>query len=261
MKNIFVIILILLFCGCKEEIVHGVGEGDANRIVTHLNDSGIAAEKKVEPTGNWSISVDNENSIRAIKIITASRIIRDGDFGEDNKSSLVASREEQKFKHERGLSKEIEKTLLNIPQVLEARVHLNRAVTDPILGRPVGEDQGSASVLLLVDAGREVPRGEIANLIAGASGIPSTKISVIVAEEPRDLTPSTPEMLKAAPDFNQADVTNLSVSLSTRQASFLKLERDSTLLVGMGAASALALLFFIFFLRKLSWKRKLRQAI
>jgi len=263
MKKSIFLFLIIFICSCKEEIIHGIDEKDANRIIAHLNDSSISAEKKFEPAGTWSISVEKQYTIPAIKSIEASRIIRDGSINSNDKGSFVASREEQRFRHERGLSREIEKTLLDIPEVLDARVHLNQPLTDPILGKAISEGSGSGSVLLIVDAGRNVPREQIASLVSGASGISAEKISVVVAEERRDISQKDRALFREAIDSDNPGITDISISADAKKdpKQFLNLTLKEIRFLGMGALCSLILIILLTLTRKILLTKKLRIAL
>ena len=80
------------------------------------------------------------------------------------------------------MSHEVESTLSSIDGILEARVHLNLPPVDPIFGHPVKKDHKStASILLVTDGATTVESQKIAELVAGASGISVSDISVLTS--------------------------------------------------------------------------------
>ena len=94
----------------------------------------------------------------------------------------MSSREQQRFQFERSLSSSIETTLSALDGVLDVRVHLNLPVSDPLFGKPVNsQDKGSASVLLITGSVFPNSNEQIASLVAGASGISSKNVSVLIS--------------------------------------------------------------------------------
>ncbi len=175
----FILLLFMVFLvGCKEQIVHNLSEIDANKLVTRLHDANIDGEKEKQADGKWSISVPSDESIKALKLLNDSRILRSENSRPIEKASVISSREDQRFHYERSLSQEIESTLASVPGVLEARVHLNIPPVDPLFGKPVGQG-GSASVLLVTDSTLTTTKEEVAGLVSGASGIKADSISVL----------------------------------------------------------------------------------
>ena len=65
--------------------------------------------------------------------------------------------------------------------MLDARVHLNLPVTDPLFGQQLDKTApGSASVLIVAGSQLQVTRDSVAGLVAGASGVDQSKISVLI---------------------------------------------------------------------------------
>ena len=60
-------VMTLVLAGCREQVVHNLTEVDANRYVTRLHDADIKAEKGVQPDGMWSLEVDADQAVAAIK--------------------------------------------------------------------------------------------------------------------------------------------------------------------------------------------------
>lgn len=175
------IMLVLILClGCKEQIVHNLNETDANRLLTKLNETNIDAEKVKQPDARWAIAVSKSEAIKAIKFLSDSRVFKDVDDGTPERSSIISSREDQRFKYERALSREIENTVASILGVLEARVHLNLPRVDPLFGQPIDASPGSASVLIIAEQNTRIEPADIALLVSGASGVARNNISVLV---------------------------------------------------------------------------------
>lgn len=151
--------------------------------MTHLADNSIVARKLRQADGTWALAVSDDQAIAALRALSAARMLRSLEVQEPEGRSMLAGREEQRFRHERALSREIERTIATVPQVLETRVHLNLPVIDPLFGQRVDTREGSASVVVVVD--RDGPaREEIAQIVAGASGIPLASVTVMMGKAP-----------------------------------------------------------------------------
>lgn len=174
--------LLLALAGCREQIIHDLSEGDANRLMTRLNTAGIEAEKVRQADTGWALSVSSSNARQAIGYLIDSRAMRRPGRADDEKPSLVSSREEQRFRYERSVSRELEGTLAGIEGVLEARVHLNLPLADPLFGSVAGlAGGGTASVLLVTSGELRLSKEEVAALVAQAVGIESQKVAVLVS--------------------------------------------------------------------------------
>jgi type III secretion protein J len=173
--------MLVFLGGCKEQIVHNLDEVDANKIITTLHVGGIKADKKTQPDGRWAIAVEESESMLALKLLEEKRTLRIPVKASTIKGSMISSREAQKFEYERGLSQEIENTILTLEGILEARVHLNLPTPDPLLGKSGGNQNGTGSVLIVTRPNLDMNKTEIAKLVSGASGILSDNISVLVS--------------------------------------------------------------------------------
>ncbi len=185
MKRLLLCFLLLTISACKEQILHNLDEEEANRLVTHLHDASITADKVQQSDGLWAIAVSDDRSAQALKYLSEARAFRRESLSSRRKGALLRGRDEQRFFYERALSQEIESTLASLSGTLEARVHLNLPEKDPLLGRALSkDDSGSGSVLLVVREPYPQERKEkIARLVSGASGIPIKNISVLISQE------------------------------------------------------------------------------
>lgn len=166
---------------CREQIVHNLSEIDSTRMVTQLSSRGVVATREKQTDGRWTVSVDSTDTKLALKLIDSRRLLHDDRQPLDDRSSVLASREEQRFKFERSLSREIEGTLGALDGVLDARVHLNLPPMDPLFGQPLSQNKGSASVLIIVGAEFKAQSSEVASIISGASGVPLDNVSVLLS--------------------------------------------------------------------------------
>ncbi len=180
--------MLIIFTGCREQILHDLSEQDANRVITVLHSQAIVGAKELQPDGKWFVSVSSDEAVNALGIISQKRIIKN-EARPIKKSSVMSSREAQRFEYERELSQEIEKTLLSIDGVFDARVHLKLTPIDPILGTQREDNTGSASALLVLAKDTILERIDIASLIGGAAGIKSGMVSIVIRETEETLNP------------------------------------------------------------------------
>lgn len=179
------VLLTAVFCAaCQEEIVHDLSEREANKVVSHLSAAHLGASKVLQADGRWAIAVDRDEMVLALSHLDTQRVLapRGGD-SVGGKSSMIPSREEQRFRFERALAASIEDSLSAIPGVLEPRVHINVPDEDPLF--PSQDLRlGSGSVLLVVDESFKASDGEISALIAGAAGISQESVRVLKSLAP-----------------------------------------------------------------------------
>ena len=193
------LLVLLALSGCREQIIHHLSESEANRLITRLADVGIESEKVKQADGSWALAVDSASSVPALRAVSDARLLRNEDTAPLEKSSLMSSREDQRFRFERALARELEMTLNNIPAVLESRVHLNLPMVDPLFGQKLDSSPGSASVLLVATSDT-VSRTDVASIVAGASGIPFKDISIMLSVT----EPKPPEAASLLPRTSNA---------------------------------------------------------
>ena len=182
-RALLLIVLAVALSACDEKLIHDLSEGEVNRVVSRLHKGGIAADKIQQADGRWSVSIPQGEMVRALSVLDTSRVLARRSVGEERKSkgSFIPSREEQWFQYESQVAGSLEATLLTLPGVVDAHVHLKLPPSDPLLGtRDAG--QGSGSVLLLIEAeaaGVEIHEADIAKVVAGGAGIPADRVRVL----------------------------------------------------------------------------------
>lgn len=179
-RALLVVAAALLFGGCRDELVHDLVEKDAIQLVAKLYGESISAERSRQSDGRWTVEVERGDYVKALGLLERSRFLRTIDAPRLEQSSIISSREDQRFRHERALSREIELTLATIHGVLETKAHLNLPEEDPIFGAVDKTERPSASVLLVVTDQFSVGADKVAALVAGASGIPVEGVAVLV---------------------------------------------------------------------------------
>jgi|694.fasta_scaffold10224_3 type III secretory pathway lipoprotein EscJ len=171
--------------GCDEQIIHDLGEAEANRVVSRLSVAALDAHKVQQSDGRWAVAVPEESILPALTFLESNRVLTPrGQPSGSSKGGLVPSRQEQWFRYERAMAQAIEESLAALAGVLEARVHVNLPESDPLFGTKKREG-GSGSVLLLVDGGFVASNDEISALVAGAAGIPAQHVTVLKSVAPQ----------------------------------------------------------------------------
>ncbi|MCB0352178.1 MAG: hypothetical protein KDD64_01600 [Bdellovibrionales bacterium] len=188
MKRITLVLVLLILAGCKEQIVHQLSEEDANRYLARLHSGQFEAEKVRLPDSTWAIAVPRSDSAAAIQFLSRSRLFRRSHGDASESRSFLVSREEERFRFERAMSREVEATLTAIDGVLEARVHLNLPPRDPLFGvSREGDGAASASVLLITSRDLPLSNDSIRELIAGAAGVPLEGVSVLTSQSQEEI--------------------------------------------------------------------------
>lgn len=177
--------------GCsREEILHGIDEAQANRIIVALDEAGVAAEKRRDEgsDGTWRVGVAPADAVQAQRLLAERelpRSIPEG-FGEVfGKGNIVPTPSEERALYLHALSGELARSLEAIDGVLEARVHLALPPLDPL--RSEAAAPTAAAVLIKARPGARASLDELApgirSLVAGAvSGLAPAAVSVVVAE-------------------------------------------------------------------------------
>ena len=218
---------LLLFAGCREEIVHDLPEVRANQVLLILERSGIEARKSREGA-TWSLSVPGESMHRALTVIEQSRVLEhDLNRFRETTKSFVPSREERLDAGERARSWNLETTLERIPNVLEARVHLQTESSSSV---ETGKIESRSAGVLLVVSQAAADVGSVARaLVSGGTGIAVERISVAITEAALAAPIAQDELVPESPLGNS----------------------ESSILPLLAVAVAISVLLFILRLRRL----------
>lgn len=222
------LIVVMIGAGCQEELLHDLPELEANKVMMNLHKTGIEAKKEKQANGSWTVVVASSDAIRAMKELSNRRLLSKAPQIKTSANSMFQSRDEQKQLLEKMLGHEIEYTLLALPGVLDARVHLNMPFRDPLaVSFAKVESSGSASVLLIVDKGVHFSETDIQSLVSGASGILPEKVMLLHSEvipsytgEDSLLAISDPQ-LTVSPVLVNADMEHHATSASSMDSPLL----------------------------------------
>lgn len=137
--------------GCNVVVAAGLEEGDANRIALALEGANVDPQKEPDPQteGRFRVSVARDDVPQALAAMRAEELPRPKPAGvleAMDKGALVPSQTAEHAQLVRGTAGEIERTLLAVDGVLDARVHLNLPEKDPFRDGPPAK--ATASVLV-----------------------------------------------------------------------------------------------------------------
>src|SRR5690606_2462960 len=114
----FWLLSLLCLAGCREDILHGLEEREANRVKLALAEAGIDAEKA--PDGSsWSIAVDRRSAEAALAVLEHRRVLpEEAKAKPPEPSGLLQSKEERRHYLERRTAEALEETLERLPGVI-----------------------------------------------------------------------------------------------------------------------------------------------
>jgi type III secretion protein J len=250
--RVWLILLALLVSGCREQLMHNLSEQQANRLITRLHENIIESRKTRQPDGRWSVEVERNQLAQALREMQKLRLLRDVRATSSENSSVIASRDQQRFAFERALSSEIEQTLLSIEGVLEARVHLNLPQVDPLFGKSISGVQGSGSVFIIAEQELAFSREEFANLVAGAAGMLPQGISVLI--EVDQITQPAPRFDPEPGDVKKDRTENQVLVVPQEWRVFLQKTKSAPFIVGV-----LLVIFGSYLIRLIIVQAKIRK--
>ena len=176
------IILVAVLASCREDILHNLSEGEANRLTTLLHDRGITAEKTSQADLRWTLSVDQKAAVDALRFLTTYHLVRENRDVSRERDGIMSSRDEERRRMAENIGAKLEGTLQAIPGVIEARVHINLPSGDSVLDGSV--ERKSASSVIVIEDGTNLPTDEIREVISGASGVASRDVGVMITKIP-----------------------------------------------------------------------------
>lgn len=186
-----ILFAIFLLSGCSTELVTGIDENEANRLLVVLSENNIRAKKILLETDqgpSWNVNVKRKEFLRALQILKENNLPGEkvkGVLEIFGKKDFLPTQTAEKALEEYSQNAELSKTLEQIQGVVKARVHIAR-VRDELTGveKPV-----SASVLINYianDSGaqpfstddiRKIIAGGVANLLEDNVNVVAVPVS------------------------------------------------------------------------------------
>ncbi|HEY6557408.1 MAG TPA: hypothetical protein VI072_09045 [Polyangiaceae bacterium] len=195
----------LLLAGCAVPVAGALSDEDANRIVTVLESSGVAAGKEADPEheARFRVNVAREDASLAVSVLSHENLPparAPGVLDALGDSSIVPSRTAEHAKLVTGTAGDLERSLRAIDGVISARVHLAVPEADA-LDLEEKPREPSASVLLR-HRGVNPPLAitDIQRLVAGAvPGLLPAQVNVVATPTPARARPADRELARVGP--------------------------------------------------------------
>lgn len=204
MQKLLIVFFAITLSACQIELQHGLEEGQANEILVALEAEGVQASKARDTAGGWQIEVSEQDATRAWAALQSRGLPRRSPRTFDDlypRPGLLASPDEERILLQSATEGKLERSLLALGGVVDARVHL---VIPPAGRRGARKEEGEpprASVLLKVRPEASLPSDqELARLVSGGvHRLSVERVSVVkqrVSPEPK--VPGGQEPVRAA---------------------------------------------------------------
>jgi type III secretion protein J len=229
-----------LLIGCSTAIQHDLEETQANEILVLLDENGIAGSKTRGARGSgWVVEVPSSDAGRAFQIMQAHGLPRRaaGGFSEVFGSrGLIPTPSEDRMRIQRATAEELERSLMAMAGVVDARVHLVLPAVDRLGSRSQGTTP-RAGVLLVYqpDENNDNPINTDAcqRLVAGAIDRLDPNSVVVI---------TTPRVVHVAEaDAGLVSLGPITVSAGSQRTLQLILGVLSSLVLLLGAALIITL--------------------
>lgn len=185
--------LVVCLTGCNQDVYTDLTEVEANQMLGELVAHGIATTKTAKGKEGFTISVDNNDMLRALAVLKDAgfpRSTRDSIGKVFQKSGIMSSPFEERVRYIYALGEEVAQTISNIDGVVTARVHI--VLPDaPQLGQPV--KPSSAAVFIKYKPGVDIEYfvPQIRRLVSSSiEGLDYAAVTVVLDEAiPTKATP------------------------------------------------------------------------
>jgi type III secretion protein J len=188
-KNIIIVSVVLCLAACSRtiEIQTNITENDANEMVGVLLKQGVFAQKQPNKNGA-TVLVPEADIGRAMDILAAHGLPRKQTTGLGEifkKEGMISTPLEERARYIFGLSQELEKTLLQIDDVVSARVHV--VLPERIApGEPIMPSSASIFIKHKKSFNADILTPRIRNMVStsipGLSDLDKDKISMVFVE-------------------------------------------------------------------------------
>ncbi|RMG21744.1 MAG: hypothetical protein D6729_00050 [Deltaproteobacteria bacterium] len=209
-------LLLALLGGCREPVLTARPEEEANAALAVLAAAGFDAEKVPQGKAGFDVTVDAGDLERAVSVLAAAGLPRPEVPGLAElfaEPGLVPTGLEEHVRYHRALSGELTETLLGLPGVVDARVHIALPLPSGHLTREPPRPE-KASVLLRSAPGATVSQADVQALVAGAvPALSPERVSVVVVPIGRPEPPPAPTASGAPAPGPRSDTPRLAVAL------------------------------------------------
>jgi type III secretion system YscJ/HrcJ family lipoprotein len=209
-----------LLAGCSTRLVGGLDEEEANRIISVLEEEGIAAVKTSEVKGrdvSWVVEVGADETASARKILREAGLPKEKRPGMARlleSGGIIPTADEQRNKEAAAIGEELSRTIESIGGVLDAAVLISLPDAPGLAG--FGEAQkveSTASVLIRHKGNPSFAVEEIRKLVAGAvAGMKPENVTVVLNRAAKAWAgPKAPSYQKVGPFLVAPSSKNLLV--------------------------------------------------
>lgn len=197
--------LAALASGCAVPVATSLDESDANRVIAALERNGVAADKKPDSDeeGRFSIEVGRGDASFAISVMTREELPprrSPGLLDTIGKNSLVPGRGDEQAKLTAGIAGELQRTLIALDGVIDARVHLALPRRDPL--EALANTAAPTAAVLLKYRSETPPLSadEISRLVSGAvPGLTPANVTVVSKAVETDVNRKGTELVLLGP--------------------------------------------------------------
>jgi len=176
----FILFAIIFLGGCKENLLRLKSETEANKILLSLRESGVNASKVLE-AAEWVIRVDESQFTDALGVLDRKRLYGRVASGERKaESDLFATHAQKTSEMLERISESLSESILMIPGVIDARVHIYKEEYDSILN--ISHKQ-SASVVLVSEERDAINHEQIKVIVSKGAGVPLEFVAVVESVE------------------------------------------------------------------------------
>lgn len=199
------LLLAWLASACAVPVATSLDESDANRVVAALERNGVAADKKSDPDeeGRFSIEVGRGDASFAISVMTREELPprrSPGLLDAIGKGSLVPGRGDEQAKLTAGIAGELQRTLIGLDGVIDARVHLALPRRDPLEATPSEAAPTAAVLLKYRSTTPPLSADEISRLVSGAvPGLDPSNVTVVSKAVETDVNRKGTELVLLGP--------------------------------------------------------------
>jgi type III secretion protein J len=194
-----------LASACAVPVATSLDESDANRVVAALERNGVAADKKPDPDeeGRFGIEVGRGDASFAIAVMTREELPprrSPGLLDAIGKGSLVPGRGDEQAKLTAGIAGELQRTLIGLDGVIDARVHLALPRRDPLEATASQPTPTAAVLLKYRSATPPLSADEISRLVSGAvPGLDPARVTVVSKAVEMDMNRTGTELVLLGP--------------------------------------------------------------
>lgn len=187
--------LLLSLTACDAPLRHGLDQEQAQQISQALQQEGLRPTTSQDAQQRWDVSVPSPQHGAAQKILAQRGLPRRSPSSLQRwteQRGLLPSPEQQRAAHQLALAGQMERSLLSLEGVQDARVHLSLPPRPSLQLPQVSQEPARASVLLkLLPEATPPPQAQLKALVAHAvPGLQPQQVALVIQPSPRRSSPA-----------------------------------------------------------------------